>query len=653
MAILGGRRKAREAELAKSVAEATAEAVTKAMSPAMVQGMGGSVASPKQIAGLQPFTQTPGSVAVPLPRLPQMFDSPMGPGDPLLSAPLDIVDPVTGRALPRRYEYQVAQNLNLNDRLPGWATLRSLAEQCDVIHRCIEIRVAELVGMDWDFTISDHAISEIMAKENVGHAKASLLARDRFGEELDRLKMFWENPAPEADITFSEWLTEALYQHYIFDGLAIYPRYNLGRDVIGFEVIDTPTIKVLLDNRGARPQPPAPAYQQILWGFPRGEYQASADSDGEFYSTEGGSGQFIKDQLAYFVRNKRTWTPYGLSAVEQSIPAAMLYLERQAWLQAEYSEGATPVTYFRTDSDELDPVRLASWERVFNDRLAGSTAERHRNKVLPRGFDPVFAPSIDERYKADYDEHLLKMIGSKFGVSPTQLGVVPRTGLGGKGQMQGEQDQAETMSQKPTEQWLIDVVNSLGRRFLGQDRAITFVLASDGNATQAVQQAQANQISLTSGQKTLNTVQGELGQPLYDMPEADEPFIVAGNQVIFIKGLLDENGNGQVSQTEAVANNVGQDPDDAGTQATGEVVPSGGGDVQDVQPAPDATKMAGELAQFQAFVAKRRKSGRWRDFHFEVLDEEQAKTLNAEAAKAVEADHPKADARKMYRAHNI
>ena len=233
-------------------------------------------------------------------------------------------------------------------------------------------------------------------------------------------------------------------------------------------------------------------------------------------------------------------------------------------------------------------------------------------------------------------------------MQPTQLGVVPRTGLGGRGQMQGEQDQAETMSQKPTEQWFIDVVNSLGRRFLGQDRAITFVLNSAGNATQAVQQAQANQISLTSGQKTLNTIQGELGQPLYDMPEADEPFIVAGNQVIFIKGLLDENGNGQVSQTEAVANNVGQDPDDAGTQATGEVVQNAQSDVQ-----TDATKMATELAQFQAFVAKRRKSGRWRDFHFEVLDAEQAATLNAEAAKAVTADIPKADARRMYRAHSI
>ena len=648
MAILGGRRKAREAELAKAVADATADAVAKAISPAMLAAQGASVATPAEIAGLQSRLQTPGQVATPLPRPAEMFGSQMGPADPLLSAPLDVVDPVSGRALPRRYEYQVAQNLNLNDKLPGWATLRSLAEQCDIIHRCIEIRVAELVGMDWDFTISDHAISEIMAKDNLGHAKASLLARDQFGMEIDRLKMFWENPAPEADITFSEWLTEALYQHYIFDGLAIYPRYNLGKNVIGFEVIDTPTIKVLLDNRGARPQPPAPAYQQILWGFPRGEYQASAESDGEFYSTEGGSGQFVKDQLAYFVRNKRTWTPYGLSAVEQSIPAAMLYLERQSWLQAEYSEGTTPVTYFRTDSDEMDNVKLSAWERMWNDRMTGSTAERHRHKILPRGFDPVFAPSIDERYKADYDEHLLKQIASKFGVQPTQLGVVPRTGLGGRGQMQGEQDQAETMSQKPTEQWLIDVVNSLGRRFLGQDRAITFVLNSAGNAVQAVQQAQANQISLTSGQKTLNTIQGELGQPLYDMPEADEPFIVAGNQVIFIKGLLDENGNGQVSQTEAVANNVGQDPDDAGTQATGEVVQNVQSDVQ-----TDATKMATELAQFQAFVAKRRKSGRWRDFHFEVLDAEQAATLNAEAAKAVTADIPKADARRMYRAHSI
>ena len=166
-----------------------------------------------------------------------------------------------------------------------------------------------------------------------------------------------------------------LFRSFTFDQLCVYPRYTLGDKLdaskgksvfpVGFDVIDAPTIKILLNNRGDIPHPQeGPAYQQILWGFPRGEFSASVDSDGDFYSGAGRAGQFLTDQLYVSVKNRRTWTVYGYSPVEQAIPAATLYLNRQRWMNSEYQEGAAPKTWMKSNSMEYDPVRLAEIGRA-------------------------------------------------------------------------------------------------------------------------------------------------------------------------------------------------------------------------------------------------------------------------------------------------
>ena len=695
-------------------------------------------------SGGQNLLQTPGTPAVPLPRLDSEFGSQLGPAQPFLPAPLDPTDPDSGRALPRKWQYDVAWNLNLTDRPTPWSVLKGLADQCDVIHRCIEIRVAEVVGMDKGFTVTEGAVLSTMAEHGVSHARAMEMARDANAEMIADLTNFWESPYTHGDRLWSEWITEVLWQHLVYDAIAIYPRLNLGGKVIGLEVIDAATIKPLLDNRGDIPHWPAPAYQQILWGFPRGEYQISANPDGEFFTEPGAMGEYAKDQLSYFVRNRRTWSPYGFSTVEECIPAATLYLERQLWMRSEYTDGTMPRTFMKTDSQEIDPIKLASLERVLNDTLTGSTAERHRIKMLPATFDPVFAPSMEERYKPEYDEWLVKQIASRFGVQPTQLGIIPRSGLGGRGQMEGEQDQAESMSKRPLENFLVEVINSLSRRYLGASKDVTFTLNDPGTTSQQVEKAKALQVSLYSGQMTLNEVQAELGQPLYDMPEADEPFIVAGNAITFLKGLIgtDSAGEttGQLSEataahqaaqdstsTEAVpASEPSQEPRDEAEPETkaaeadtftppkavqeeakralkwiedghagdgftdtgrkraadlargaavsrdtigrianylgrhqGDSKAEGWNPGDEGYPSPgrvawaawggdpaiswtdgiigDEKAAAAETKAFKAFVAKRKRTGQpWRDFTFEHLDPETAKSLNAEGRSVVE-----------------
>ena len=606
-----------------------------------------SAAMPSQMvpspgSGGQGLLQTPGTQANPLPRYSYDFGSQLGPSAPFLPAPLDPVFDDSGRALPRLWEYPVAWNLDLNQRTAPWSVLRSMADQIDIIHRCVEIKIAEITRLEWSFSVEDATINAIMAEQDCSHAKAARIARDKYAEDIVKLREFWENPYPQLGRSFTEWMTEFLWQHFVFDGTPVYPRYNLGKDIIGFEIIDAPTIKVLLDNRGSVPATPAPAYQQILWGFPRGEYQSSPESDGEFFNAPGKHGEYLRDQLAYFVRNRRTWSPYGYSCVEEAIPSATLYLERQQWMKSEYQDGTMPMAFMETDSDEMDITRLAAFERVFNDRLVGSNAERHRMKVLPRGFKPVFAPTIDERYKENYDNFLILRIATIFGVAPSALGIVPRSGLGGAGERQGEAQSALTTSQKPLESFLVETINTLSRRFLGTDKNITFAFDDDDdNVTALETKSKAYQVSLASGQMTMNDVRGELGMPLYDMPEADEPFIVAGNSIQFFNGLLEQSASGETigmkensdGSQEAQSQKPQESQSAESTQGEHQAEPT----VSNVE---QKSAYAEEMHEFARFIKSRNKTGKWRAFDFVTVDEDTADKLNSDGYFIVKGTSP-------------
>jgi hypothetical protein len=608
---------------------------------------------PAEPTGGQNLAQSSGLIAQSLDRPGSAFGAILGPAAPLLPSPIDPVLPDTGRAEPRRYEYQVAANLNLNLQEVPWNVLKSLANGVDIIARAITIRTSGLTKMDWSFTLSDDAITEIMAEQNVSHAKAAKIGRDKYGEKIAELTNFFENPYPDENRGWTEFLTEWAWNLLTFDGSVFYPRYTLGGKLMGFDIIDPSTIKILLDNYGRVPVPPAPAYQQILWGFPRGEFVASpmSEVDGEYY--EGSADKNIRptDSLAYFVRNRRTWTPYGFSEVEQAIPAATLYLERQNWLVAEYQAGSMPQMFMETDAqNEVTPLQLAEFERIFNDKISGSTAERHRVKVLPAGFKPSQVMSIDEKYKADYDEWIVKKIASIFGVAPSQLGVVARAGLGGgKGAHDGEEQSAETVSAKPIEKFIVECVNSLCKRFLNMDNSLTFVLEDKSTAETEDMKAKAAQTTLFSGIATLNDVRGEMGLPLYDMPEADEPFIVAGNAIQFLKGQLAVDGSGEtLGQKEAPLDQAtpqGEISQAHAQSQVGEAHPQGQdakgqeGQSQETSDAqahasskaqgPDVkSAQLDELKDFTKFVKARHKRGNWRSFDFGTFSEASADKLN-------------------------
>ena len=131
----------------------------------------------------------------PLTRNPLMAGVPFGPGLPIQPGAINPLRP-DGRSDPRRYEYQVAQNINIGteQKLVQFKTLRGAAEQIDIVRRCIEVLKAKISGLDWDIVIAQDASEKIISEIGGDHVRAMSKARSQFSSEIYRLRTFWENP---------------------------------------------------------------------------------------------------------------------------------------------------------------------------------------------------------------------------------------------------------------------------------------------------------------------------------------------------------------------------------------------------------------------------------------------------------------------------
>lgn len=545
-----------------------------------------------------------------LPRNPWLAMVPFGPGNPITPGAINPLRP-DGRPDPRRYEYQVAQNINVTEtRFVPFKTLRASADQIDIIRRCVEVIKGKVTGLEWDIVLGQDAAEKIIAETGQDHIRAMVIARTQFNSEIDRVRTFWENPDKANGLTFTDWLMIALEEILVIDAWAVWPQKTVGGELYGLQILDGSTIKPLLDDRGMRPMPPAPAYQQILYGFPRAEFSANNDDPNA-------DGEFTCDDLAYMVRNRRTTSVYGMSPVERSLPLADIYLRRQQWLRAEYTDGVLPELMFETDATwGTNPDLLRAYENVLNDDLAGQTEQRKRSRLLPAGIKPIQFDGYGEKFKDTLDSFLIASICGHFGVQPTEIGYDPKGGLGGAGFEAGKAGNAEALGAQPLVNWINKMITNLSYAYLGMPRELEFKLMLSKRLDDEAS-ARKSQIEVTSAGKTINERRSELGLPLLDTPQADMPILVAG------KGMYLFGPNGIINADNLVsANTLEQDGVTETEQAGG--VPQK--ETPEAEPSPaqeeeiQAEIDAETANEVKAFMKWANKGKRARLFEFKTLD---------------------------------
>lgn len=553
--------------------------------------------------------------SVALPRAPFSATVPFGPGMPITPGAINPIDPATGRPMPRRYEYQVAQNINITEtRLVPFKTLRAAADQIDILRRCIEVTKSKLTGLEWDIVLGQDASEKIVAEIGGDHVRAMAQARENFTEEINRLRAFWENPDRANGLTWTDWLMIAAEEVLVIDAWAVYPQPSVGGDLYGFQILDGSTIKPLIDDRGMRPMPPNAAFQQILYGFPRSEFSANDDDPKA-------DGEFTADDLAYMVRNRRSISVYGFSPVERALPLADIYLRRQQWLRAEYTDGVLPELMFTTDEDwGNNPDLLRAYENILNDDLAGQTEQRKRARLLPKGLSPVVNEGYGEKFKDTLDDYLITSICGHFGVQPAEIGFAPKGGLGGAGFEEGRAETAEALGIQPLANWISKMVTNLSYTYLGMPRELEFRLMTSKRMDNE-SSARKAQIEVTSAGKTINERRSELGLPLLDTPQADMPMLVTGADIF----LFSPDGIINAKEVVSAPTLEGADatPTTPTTPDTADETP------EQEAPQTDDDEITQEtVAEVKAFMKWASKGKRARLFEFKALDPIVADALN-------------------------
>jgi Phage portal protein len=548
-----------------------------------------------------------------------------GPGFPLNPAPLD-APLASGRPAPRIWEAPVSWNLQTTTtRTVPWSVLRDAADQVSIMRSCIETCKSAITGLDWSFGIDSARAAHLAKREGASSHTVTNDLQDKYADDIDRLHLWWAKPDRTNHLTFTEWLGAVMEDQLVLDAVALYPHLTMGGDLLSLEPIDSSTIKPLLDHRGATPQPPYAAYQQVLWGFPRGEWSAPSEfpadmGKGEYASAVYGPVTGVSartDALIYKVRNRRTRGPYGFSNVEQALADVDLWLKRFDWLRSEYTAGVTPEMIVNVDAT-MTPEQLRQYEAVFNDDLSGRTNERHRAQFLPAGFNATYPQSHDAKFTSDFDLHIIRLICAAFDVLPTSLGFSPNHGgIGASGQQKGEQDSQLQRGTKPTAQWITDLINEVCTNYLGMPPEVTFKFHGLDSEDE---QKEATLVEgyLNNGIMTLNETRDARSLPRYPFPQADQPFLATPTGPAFL--------NPEVQPVGMPGNLPSAPQNQPGFTPPAAVEPRD----ETVQDTPDP-KAKAEQKAFLTF-AKRRNGGEWRDFTFKALSPDVGEAANRLAA---------------------
>jgi hypothetical protein len=519
---------------------------------------GGVTLTGDQLAGILLAQQRAGQLAAPMPRPPQWSADAFPPGSPLVPAPINRRRADTGRAEPRLFELPISSNINIGTA--PYVPWRVLSEAADMplFRKCIERRKG-ICELGYQVVVDPKAVARAAAAAGQHEKDVESAMRDKYAADIVRVSDRLETPDPQNDQDWPEWGKALMENRLVYDATAVYPQVSYGGDLLAFRVIDGSTIKPLLDEYGARPAPPFPFAQQILYGFPRGEFSATTVPGPDGKPTVPG---FASDELLYERTVYRPKTPYGMSATEIALLDGIVWMRRMGWILSEYTEGVMPAAHVEVDgATDWDVGMWEAWQTALNDHLGGNTAERLKFPLFPPGTKPVQSATIPEQYRPDYDMFLVKLIAGDFGMTATELGF-PEVGSLGASFHEGEEDVLNRVTRIPDANWLARIATKLARRHLAMPPVLMVKIlgleSEDEAAADAVAQNQTG-----SARMTLNEDRARRGEPAYDFAEADMPMLISDRGIVFIEGASELAPPGTLIQPAAVKPG---DPGDSASQ---------------------------------------------------------------------------------------
>jgi hypothetical protein len=281
----------------------------------------------------------------------------------------------------RRYDYPSNYNQNIRPRRESgitFETLRAFSKAYDLLRIVIETRKDQVCAFDWSISPTEEN------KDSETHKAA-----------CKKIQEFFQKPATDMD--WDGWLRSIMEDCFVLDAIALWPTYE-GKALHAIEIIDPATIKPVIDESGRRPDPPYPAYQQILKGVVANEYR--------------------KGELYYFIRNPMSNTVFGYSHVEQIIMTVNIGLRREKTQLDYFTEGNIPEAIAGVP-ETWTPEQISFFQKYWDQITTGTENRIGKLKFVPNDATKIQMLRTDEAtLKGEFDEWLMRIICYTFSVSP-------------------------------------------------------------------------------------------------------------------------------------------------------------------------------------------------------------------------------------------
>jgi hypothetical protein len=404
--------------------------------------------------------------------------------------PLEPVSPVFSE--PRRFDYRSGLNIQYQPRGEegvSFAQMRALADSYDVLRLVIETRKDQVERLRWNIR-PKVAIERQTPAANDGRVAA--------------IEGFFRKP--DGVHRWGTWLRMLLEDLFVIDAPALYKARSVGGALLALEPVDGATIKVLIDDQGRTPAAPDPAYQQVLHGVPKAD--------------------FDRETLIYLPRNPRTAKIYGFSPVEQIITTVNIALRRQLAQLQYFTEGNMPEALIGVP-ESWTMEQIGQFQDYWDTILAGNTAERRHAKFVPADFR--YQPMRDPPLKDDFDEWLARIVCYAFSASPA-----PFTRQMNRATADNAQEMALSEGLGPIMLWIKCLVDQVIEEDFGcPDLEFEWV---DEKSDDLMRQAQITDMKVKSGLKTINEARAESGQD--PVPGGDTLLIYTGAGAVTLDSVL-------------------------------------------------------------------------------------------------------------------
>lgn len=363
-----------------------------------------------------------------------------GPADPL---PPRI--PVAGYP-PREHQYPLGFNLIPTPRTEGgkaysFKQLRAWADMCPYFRLAVEYRKKQLRARKFEVVPVEDAKSPA--------------ARRKHQAEIDRVKGFLETPNRVDGLGFSSWIGQATEEALTVDALCFFKQWHFDGS-LSYVQIDGETIKPVIDQWGH-----VVAYQQVIWGMPTTQYQASI------------LGEYDKGDLAYWVFNPRVTGVYGTSAIEEILPVILTAIKRSQTHLAWYTDGNIPDA-FLSSPEGWTAEQIIKYQKFLDEELT-DIKQRRKARLLP--FGSTYTQAKPFAFSKDEEDAIAAIVLAYLGVPKMVL-----VSQVNRATAEAQQEDAGDVGLAPLIRWLEENLTRVIQDDLGAPELK--VLCTDGLAGQ-------------------------------------------------------------------------------------------------------------------------------------------------------------------------